>query len=174
MTWRARPVLRFLLVAAWCLAMLNGACIAPTQARRVPSADDPLLRVVEHPSPRAPAGAQSADELAQRLLSAHRELGRGRPPVTDPVRGQLGTGQEQGFTVRLSAGLCYSVIAVSLMDGGELDLLLFDRRGDPIAQDLRPRGAAAVDVCPTDSSAYRIVVRMFRGSGAFALQLFGS
>jgi hypothetical protein len=174
MTWGVRLVLLSLLATGWWLATVIGACVAPGQARRVPTDNDQPLPVAETDSSGAPDGGGLMDELGLRLVSAHRELGRGRPPVTDVVRGQLGTGQEQGLTVRLSGGLCYSVIAVSRNDGVELDLLLFDRRGDPVAQDLRPRGAAAVDVCPSDSSAYRIVVRMFRGSGSFALQLFGS
>ena len=108
------------------------------------------------------------------MASAHRARGRGRPATTAIVRGDLGVGQEQGFTVELGAAICYTLLAVGESDAVDVDLVLLDAAGDEVADD-RDRGSvAAVEVCPPRRGRYRAVIRMYHGQGAFAFQVFGS
>lgn len=94
--------------------------------------------------------------------------------MTHLVRGALGPGQEQAFEVTLHGSSCYTMLAVAESTDQEVDLHLLDGRGGELAQDRTMGHQAAIEHCPPRDGAFRIVVRMYRGSGRFGLQLFGS
>jgi hypothetical protein len=105
---------------------------------------------------------------------AHASLGHARPAVTQMVTGDLGTGQTQGFDTELERGACYTFIVACATDDQRVDLTLYDESAGEVAQSLATRSTTAVDVCPPARGRYRVVVRMYAGSGPFALRVFGS
>ena len=130
--------------------------------------------VIDDDAAIAPRLAKARPLLEARLVGAHRRLGRGRPAVASAVLGELGPGGQQAFVAPLRRGRCYIAIAVASSDDQELDLALLDADGLDVSRDTGPGSAAAVEVCPTADATYRLVVRMYGGSSAYALQLYGS
>lgn len=112
--------------------------------------------------------------LETRLINAHRRVGRGRPAATEPALAELGPGGSIVFTTRLSQGRCYTIIVVGVAEDQEIDLFLSNEAGVELTRDLSPGNEATVEMCPTSDGAFRVLVRMYGGSGPFALQLFGS
>jgi hypothetical protein len=90
------------------------------------------------------------------------------------VRGALGCGEEQGYTIDLVGSACYALLAVGESDSTDVDLLLVDARGAEVAEDSSRQAVAAIEVCPPRDGRYTAVVRMYAGSGGFAFQVFGS
>lgn len=164
------------MTASWVLA----GCAIPGAPEPAPRPGDPVISPAQgdvgEPEPvfLPPLGEALLERLAQRMERAHSRLGRGRPAVTDLVWSQLGAGQTQGFTLELSRGSCYTVIAACATEDQEVDLILNDRRGEELERRLPNGSATALEVCPATGGAFRLLVRMYSGSGAFALQVFGS
>ena len=88
--------------------------------------------------------------------------------------GELGAGGTQAFSARLSSGRCYTLIVVGASADQELDMLLYSEDGQEVDRDLSSGSAASLEVCPPTDGVYRTVVRMYGGSGPFALQVYGS
>jgi hypothetical protein len=106
--------------------------------------------------------------------AAHRRLGRGRPSATVLTWGQIGVGQTQGFTVELRPGICYSIIAACATDDQAIDLTLHDTEGEELSRSLTTESSTSIEVCPTNEGRFRVMVRMYSGSGAFVIQVFGA
>lgn len=161
-----------LLLLPFALAACAAGAGASGLARRID--DRPLPGPEAEGSPAIRPVRGQAEALRGRMTSAHDRHGRGRPAATALVAGELGVGAEQGFTVELVGGVCYSLLAVGENDDADIDLLLLDPLGTEVAEDRRPGAGAVVEICPPRSGRYRAVVRMYAGGGAFAFQLFGA
>lgn len=167
--------MRWLLPASLILV----TCATPTGVRRIPIATDPVLPAANAEettpgiaSPHLPRAQET--RLRERMARAHERMGRSRPASTSLVWGQLGTGQTQAFNATLTQGVCYTVIAAAATADQELDLVLYDHDGEEVERVRSTEWAVALELCPPEQSLYRIVVRMYSGSGSFALQVFGS
>lgn len=175
----ARSATRAVLAVALSTVLAAGCALAPTR-------DGGLGRPLPPPAPPdsgeaagddstiAPALAAARPALEGRLREAHGRLGHGRPPATGVALGELGPGGAQAFVAQLRGGWCYVAIAVAATEGQELDLLLLDAEGLEVSRDASPGSQAGIEVCPVADAAYRLVVRMYGGSSAYALQVYGS
>jgi hypothetical protein len=124
-------------------------------------------------SPEKVGGAES-DFIANRLRQIHAQHGQGRAAITGVVRGNLATSAEQVFDVRLTAGRCYTVIAVGNPSVQDIDVAILDRSGRELQKDAKVGGFTALDTnpCPTFTGKYTVKVRVARGSGQFGAQVF--
>jgi hypothetical protein len=124
----------------------------------------------------APSGI-ARDDLA-RLTRACGALG-GMHPLSDVTMGRQNAGDpvdRYAFNVA-SAGSCYRIYASGAKDVGDLDLLLRDSTGQPLAADvthdawpvLPPRAPLCVD----RAGVYLLEVSVYRGAGQYALQVWG-
>ena len=94
------------------------------------------------------------------------------------LRGDLDAGQSATHSLIVQAGACYKVLAAGGKGVIDLDLLVFDDDLVLTQRDLT-RGAhpvvGAVDaICPAESGAYRLQVRMKEGKGRYVAQVYTS
>ncbi len=123
-----------------------------------------------------PSGDASSD--LSRLTRDCGATGGMRPITSVRVGEQTESDPVDPYTFEVPAsGKCYRVYGVG--DGGiqDLDLLLRAPSGEPIAADVThdswpvlPPGEPA---CFTEPGAYRLEVSVYRGSGHYALQVWG-
>lgn len=161
-------------------ALLGAACATGASRWREPrdgEAPSAAATLVADGGPEPavmPRLGPDAEPLERRLAQAHSARGRGRPAATPMARGHLGAGQEQGFTLRLEAGACYTLLAVGGADEEDVDLVVFDADGEAVAEDFGRGAVAVAELCPEADAAFRAVVRMYGAPGGFAFQVFGS
>lgn len=119
-------------------------------------------------------GGVESDFIANRLRQIHAQYGKGRGAVTGVMRGNLGTTAEQVFDVRLTAGRCYTVIAVGSPSVRDIDISVLDRSDREIQRDGTVGSFSVLDTspCPRFTGQYKIRIRMTRGSGQFGAQVF--
>jgi hypothetical protein len=99
-------------------------------------------------------------------------------PSEPPVRGELAEGTARDFSAALRAGLCYKVLGQGGPGVGDLDLLVYDQNGVLLQRDATVSAQPVIGVdraiCPTEPGLYRVEVRMARGGGPYAVQLWVS
>ncbi len=124
--------------------------------------------------PRAPRGDIGRDPAA---LSASDQLRRaldvlaasGSTPVGSTFAGSL---PRQGLTARpiaLESGRCYVVLGFGEAGVEDLDLRVSDPTGRPITQDVALDAHPTLRFCAARTGLHRVDLRMFAGSGQWAL-----
>jgi hypothetical protein len=119
-------------------------------------------------------GGSESDFIANRLRQIHAQYGKGRAAVTGVMRGNLGTAAEQVFDIRLTAGHCYTAIAVGSPSIKDIDIAILDRSGREIHKDGTSAGFSVLDTspCPSFTGKHTLKIRVSRGLGQFGAQVF--
>jgi hypothetical protein len=118
-------------------------------------------------------GGPEVDFVANRIRQLHAQVGKGRAAASAVLRGNLATGDEQVFKVRMTGGHCYTIIAAGAPSVRDLNLSLVDR-GREVQSDASATNFPFFDTspCPAFTGEYLVKVRMFSGSGQFGVQVF--
>lgn len=99
-------------------------------------------------------------------------------PHEPVVRGELAEGERRDFTSVLRAGLCYKVLAQGGPGVSDLDVIAYSPENVLLQRDATQSDAPVIGVqraiCPLDTGLYRFEVRMARGGGPFAAQIWVS
>ncbi len=123
-------------------------------------------------APRAEVGrdpaAVSATEFLDRLVTRHLEQGLTR--VGEVRSGSLEHQQTTQTTVTLSEGRCYVVQGAGGDHVDDLDLRILSPTRIPLAQDVGLDARPALRLCAPIAGEYTLDVRMFSGSGEWAVQ----
>lgn len=156
--------LRLLLVLA--LGLCAFGCSEQEEPRRL-----------ELPEPdHGPAPDATEDPLGARLHAFGLEHARTLTPDEIIVRGELRQGEVESSPHMLLGTHCYSFVAVGSEGVEDLDVLLVDPAGAPVMHDEDQSRDATIglaqSICPIEPGMYRVRVRMFRGSGSYALKGF--
>ena len=124
-------------------------------------------------------GVQQApvtDVLLQGMHAQARRYATGMLVSTPMFRGMLSNGESQEFQAMLQPMRCFKLIGVGGPTVTDLDLMLFAPSGSLLqkdtANDSFPVLGTDQPLCPTSPGAYRVRVRMYRGAGEFAVQIF--
>ena len=110
-----------------------------------------------------PAPPRSLTEFVDRFVPDH-------VPLTPRGTVQLSQGEAYAFNQRVTAGVCYAIVAIGMAGISDLDLRL-RRSGRVIAQDVQLDGYPLVHYCPASSGEIRVELRAFGGSGTAAFQI---
>ena len=137
-------------------------------------------RTIEGPPP-ADHGErpdQNTDPLAARVHDLGMERIPSYAPEGDaPIRGELAEGRYQDYPFVLVGTRCYVAVAAGGEGVEELDITLINPHGAPMLRDEDTGRDAAFGlrhaVCPDVPGSYEIRVRMTRGSGEYALRMYG-
>ncbi|MEM6961588.1 MAG: hypothetical protein AAF550_07590 [Myxococcota bacterium] len=113
------------------------------------------------------AGA-SLDENYRVLDSEMRA--RGYEPIGTANRGSLEHNRDQNFSLNLEGGKCYAIVAVGDNRVRDLDLFVLDSSRREIDRDIETDARPIVRVCPEQSGAFTMRVRMHNGQGEFLYQ----
>lgn len=99
-------------------------------------------------------------------------------PHEPVVRGELPEGQRRDFTSVLRAGLCYKVLAQGGPGVQDLDVVVYSPENVLLQRDAtesdRPVIGTRRAICPAETGLYRVEIRMARGGGTYAAQLWVS
>lgn len=99
-------------------------------------------------------------------------------PHEPVMRGELDERGRRDFTSVLRAGLCYKVLAQGGEGVEDLDILVYDPDSVLLQRDATRHDHPVIGVeraiCPMEPGLYRIEIRMTRGHGAYAAQLWVS
>ncbi|MCP4677128.1 MAG: hypothetical protein GY854_16760 [Deltaproteobacteria bacterium] len=119
-------------------------------------------------------GGKDTDFIANRVRQLHGQFGKDRAAISKLFRGNLSTGNEQVFKVRLRGGHCYSIIAAGSPSVRNLDLILIDKTGRELDRDTSKNNFPSLETnpCIKSSGQYRVKVNMFSGYGQFGFQVF--
>ncbi|MCP4603850.1 MAG: hypothetical protein GY847_25580 [Proteobacteria bacterium] len=119
-------------------------------------------------------GGKENDFIANRVRQLHGQFGKGRAAISPLFRGNLSTGSEKIFKVRLTGGHCYTVISAGSPSVRNLDIVLFDPSDRELDNDDSKNSFPSLetDPCPRSGGQYRIKIRMFSGFGQFGFQVF--
>ncbi len=112
--------------------------------------------------------AEAQDFLDQPLAAHGARVVPGGRPLGYPFRGPLAQGQVYDFTAYLSAGACYSVIAVGGPQAQDIDLTLWDPNQRRAGTDRERSNQPVLQHCARVAGPYRVEVKMTRGEGPFA------
>lgn len=128
-----------------------------------------------------PAGPPAGDAVGELLAKQGAALAKGMSPEGAPMQQALKEGETFPFTVTLTAGKCYAVVAVSPKGGvADLDMRLLmppfftmeverDKRTDNVAVLGSPSPECPITLFPVP---YRVDVTAKKGAGPVAVQLF--
>lgn len=83
--------------------------------------------------------------------------------------GSIGQGEARFLRRALRAGDCYTLVAFGGGGVSDIDLVVKDDRGEPVASDNTTDDQAAVQFCPETDGEYEISVSMEEGGGDFVL-----
>ncbi len=119
-------------------------------------------------------GLSALDRLAAVAARHTRHFSR----VTPAAREQLDQRGAIERTIPLATGRCYRIFAVGDDSVGDLDLEIEAPGGGVLARDEVESRNVAVGVtrpfCPAQTGDHKLRIRLMRGRGAFAYQVFGS
>jgi hypothetical protein len=119
--------------------------------------------------------ADPSDPLAVAIHGMAEQYARNMEPHGVISRGTLRTGEVRDHQAVLEGGRCYKVLAAGGPEATDLDLVLIDPNGVPLQQDsgtdARPVLGLTESICPMNGGAYRVQVRMYAGSGEYAMQV---
>ncbi|MBE2186730.1 MAG: hypothetical protein IAE99_08170 [Rhodothermales bacterium] len=127
--------------------------------------------------------ATAPDALAQsyvnqrlnQIVGQMRNEGYGQSHLR--TTGSLREGQMRTYTIRLTAGSRYAIGGVCDEDCSDLDLMLYDSRGNLVDQDEGTDDEPVVAVTARRTGSYRVRVRMYACSVepcGFGLVVFGN
>ncbi|MBD2606768.1 hypothetical protein H6G81_20075 [Scytonema hofmannii FACHB-248] len=85
---------------------------------------------------------------------------RGYSLTHEPMIDALDHGRSNYITVNLSAGTSYGMVGVCDRDCRDLDISLYDSRGNRIASDLGDDDIPAITINPSRSGTYQVKVDM--------------
>jgi hypothetical protein len=85
---------------------------------------------------------------------------RGYSLTHEPMIDALDHGRSDYITVNLSAGTSYGIVGVCDRDCRDLDISLYDSRGNRIASDLGDDDIPAITINPYSSGTYQVKVDM--------------
>lgn len=98
-------------------------------------------------------------DMTERLAAYRQELEReGFAELLPFYRGQLGLGQETGFTLTLAEAADYRFVGACDNDCGNLDLVLFDPTGREVARDRMADAIPYLRYAPVMGGDFRLVV----------------
>jgi hypothetical protein len=119
-------------------------------------------------------GGQESDFIANRIRQLHAQYGKGRAAISPVHRGNLATNGEQVFSVRLTAGHCYTVIAAGNPSVKDLEITLLNGAGSEIQKDKTVNSFPVLYTapCPTFTGKHTVKIKMLKGSGQFGAQVF--
>jgi hypothetical protein len=119
-------------------------------------------------------GGKESDFIANRIRQLHAQYGGGRAALSPVHRGNLSTNNEQVFTVRLTAGHCYTVIGAGSPSVKDLDIILLDGSGNEIQKDKSKNSFPVLETkpCPTFTGKHTVKIKMIKGFGQFGAQVF--
>ena len=162
------------LVATMLCALMVAACGGHGgETPPLPSAPLP-------PTPPAPppVPGQPTDVLARSMQVHAQQLAPGMMPATPIFRGHLEQTQTQDFQAVLQPGKCFKIIGVGGEGVSDLDLYLFDPNNVALQQDTEtdayPVLGLESPICPQAAGQFRVQVRMYQGTGDFAVQVFAT
>jgi|GEM_PF-4493209 len=119
----------------------------------------------------APPPANS--QLARQLLSLAATLAVGQVPATVVYGGFAPKDQEMPFMVALEAGRCYTFIGTVGMGVEQLSIYLVDPTGKTVIKDTTDKSIAPrMSHCTAWPGMYKLLAKIKRGSGEFAVQAF--
>jgi hypothetical protein len=141
----------------------------------VPVASPKVDPTVAQPTVAQPAPA-TGDVIAITMQRRAQMVAAGMSPATPILRGTLAEGASQDFQAVMQAGKCFRIIGIGDIGVQDLDLKLFDPNGVQLQQDIAtdnyPALGVEAPICPSTAGAYRLQVEMYRGSGAFGVQVY--
>ena len=112
------------------------------------------------------------DQLIEKAIASGL---RGYSLTHDPFMDALAQGRSDYITINLRAGTSYGIVGVCDSDCRDLDIALYDSRGNLIASDLEDDDIPVITINPSRSGTYRVRVNMancntnvcYYGIGAF-------
>ncbi len=122
----------------------------------------------------ATARAQQAPSapLAEKLGAMAQSLAAGQAPVT-PMYAAFGANRApESFLVSLAAGACYTLVGAGGFGVRDVDMFLFDPAGKRVALDRRYDAYTHIVYCAPFAGSYRIELKVKRGEGEVAFQVF--
>ena len=123
-------------------------------------------------SSRALAQQAPSPPLAQSLTALAQQLAPGQPPVS-PMLGSYGAHRAAVvFAVQLGAGHCYTVLGAGGAGVADVDMYLFDPAGMRVGVDRRDDAFTQILHCPVVSGPFRVELKVKRGAGEVAFQVF--
>ncbi len=136
-----------------------------------------LWQVFGAPDPRAVSrwkvGGEGDSLVAKRMRASHERMGEAKPAVMPYQEGKLATAQGAQAMFDVQPGLCYVAVAAGTPSVRSLDLEIVDQRGNIVAQALDQGSLARARVCSGLKSRWTARLRVFKGYGEYALQVFG-
>lgn len=100
-------------------------------------------------------------EVGEQLIKAAIASGLNGYSLThDPFIDALYHGRSDYITINLRAGTSYGIVGVCDSDCRDLDIALYDSRGNLIASDLQDDDIPAITITPSRSGTYRVRVDM--------------
>jgi hypothetical protein len=113
------------------------------------------------------ACATSRAPIDPRFLAVHNAFSAMGMAQVGPVQqGSLAEGREARLSVDLGAG-CTTLVAMGGDGVRDLDLVLLDAQGNPLARDTSHDPQAVLRACVDAAGSYALVVRMAAGAGEF-------
>ncbi|RUT03819.1 hypothetical protein DSM106972_047330 [Dulcicalothrix desertica PCC 7102] len=113
------------------------------------------------PTPVRADNSQYIYEVGEQLAKAAIASGLGGYTLThEPSIDLLTHGRSDYITVNLRAGTSYGIVGVCDRDCRDLDIALYDSRGNLIASDLQNDDIPTISINPTRSGTYRVRVDM--------------
>lgn len=85
---------------------------------------------------------------------------RGYTLTHEPMIDALDRGRSDYITINLRAGTSYGIVGVCDRDCRDLDIALYDSRGNLITSDLEDDDIPAITINPSRSGTYRVRVDM--------------
>lgn len=155
--------------------VLYAACGGHTEETPpIPAAPIPPVA----PTPPTTATGQPTDVLARNMQVHAQQLAPGMLPATPIFRGTLQEGQTQDFQAVLQPGKCFKILGVGATTVRDLDLYLFDPNNVALQQDTETDAYPVLGlesaICPQTAGQFRVQVKMYQGTGDFAVQVFAT
>lgn len=113
------------------------------------------------PTPVRADNSQYIYEVSEQLAKAAIASGLGGYTLShEPFIDLLTHGRSDYITINLRAGTSYGIVGVCDRDCRDLDIALYDSRGNLIASDLQDDDIPTISINPTRSGTYRVRVDM--------------
>ncbi|MCA9606783.1 MAG: hypothetical protein KC619_14355, partial [Myxococcales bacterium] len=109
-------------------------------------------------------------QLTPSFVAVHNTMAAmGLTQSVEIEEGSIGQGETRFLRRALRAGDCYTLVAFGGDGVSDIDLVVKDERGEPVASDNTTDDQAAVQFCPEVDGEYEISVSMEQGGGDFVL-----
>ncbi len=118
---------------------------------------------------------RQGDKLTAALREEAFRVAPGMVPEGPVLTGTLPEGRWVREQVLLRMGRCYRIVALAAEGVEDLDLMLVDPGGEPVAHDGSVGRAAALgadgSICLADSGLFQLRLKAFSGSGSYRARL---